>query len=1215
MFRPGTSADERAQPPGGIERRRAARLEEREQAVFHDDRDPPARHEPAPRLRAQETMSGREQPAVFAERRSAQSVDFERHFRDLADRIDSLREPQGAFAGLRDEIVELRRSVERRERDGMSDRDLDEIARLTDAVERMRREGHDPQLAGDVRAEIADLRDLVMSQNIDGTMKTLESGYAHIVERLDDMRRQIQDPHTLSVLEQRLDDIEQGLADIPRATSFAGFDDRLDDMAGRLHDLAMRGGLQGLDHLEDEMRGLRAAIGELDVADLVRSVDSQLRDLGARMDEMAHVLPGDLHDRLAAFEERLPDRDILDALNHRMERISSMLAEDRASAGGTSERVDERLSEILGRLDRIERQGGASADFNPGDFEKTLSLLEKRIESLTNKLDTIDGMPLDAGSLDHAISRIDAAADKIGAERIAELQDQLAGIVRALGEGGGHDGGELVALRQDVSALRNELTHNETLVAAIEPQIQQLAHSLVTDSGGAPDDAKLQRIEQQIAVIAGQLDATEDRLSGLGDIEATLERIDASLSGRAQGAQGEAAASSGAGGGASDAAINGLRGDLARLFEAAQDNRRETDDSIDQVQKVLNDIVARLAALEDDSQALEEVGFADVAVAAGGGGHRVSMGRPPHAPRHPSGRQPASGRHTDASDHDETEEGELPDLSTVEDLPLEPGSGKPDLAAMLRAQAAEGRGQIAGGDRKADFIAAARRAAQAAAAEVAADEDGAGAQTKDRGAWLRDKLKRSRDDAKVAPVSPDEAAERGMTRAEKKAKKKKDQGSEAKASGSASGSTSRLRRPLVYAAAAVILTIGALKVSTILDVTPQEPAPVADNGTQGAKVAANQPGADTRAVPPAPSSTPDKAVTFQQPAAQPGSFEAPGTVQPFGEFESGSTPQAAGRENAELSGAPRTQPSTAPQASVAPRGEQPAPRDSVPSAPAPDEAAGPLALRMAANNGNPRAQFEIALRYTEGKGVPADLVKAAEWYKRAAEGGLAPAQYRLGSFYEKGRGVQKNLAEARKWYQRAADQGNVKAMHNMAVLLADGSLGKPDFAGAARWFEKAAEHGVRDSQFNLGVLYARGLGVKKDLAASYKWFAIAAKLGDNDAATKRDEIANSLPEAQLAEARKAVSSWKQRNADDAANTVKPDDAWKEKPGDAADMSQELVKQAQLLLTHLGFDPGPSDGVIGPKTVDAVRTFQIQAGLPVDGAIDRKLIRALAGRSI
>ena len=106
--------------------------------------------------------------------------------------------------------------------------------------------------------------------------------------------------------------------------------------------------------------------------------------------------------------------------------------------------------------------------------------------------------------------------------------------------------------------------------------------------------------------------------------------------------------------------------------------------------------------------------------------------------------------------------------------------------------------------------------------------------------------------------------------------------------------------------------------------------------------------------------------------------------------------------------------------------------------------AGP-ALRAAAASGNPAAEYEIGVRYSEGRGVPADLELAALWFESAATHGLAPAQYRLGSLYEKGQGVKKDLNRARSLYLQAADKGNAKAIHNLAVLYAEGIDGKPDY--------------------------------------------------------------------------------------------------------------------------------------------------------------------------
>src|SRR5207248_179548 len=60
------------------------------------------------------------------------------------------------------------------------------------------------------------------------------------------------------------------------------------------------------------------------------------------------------------------------------------------------------------------------------------------------------------------------------------------------------------------------------------------------------------------------------------------------------------------------------------------------------------------------------------------------------------------------------------------------------------------------------------------------------------------------------------------------------------------------------------------------------------------------------------------------------------------------------------------------------------------------------ALRTAAASGNPAAEYEIAVRFAEGRGLPANLELAVQWFERAAQQGLAPAFYRLGSLYEKG---------------------------------------------------------------------------------------------------------------------------------------------------------------------------------------------------------------------
>ncbi|BCJ91888.1 hypothetical protein IZ6_26230 [Terrihabitans soli] len=196
-------------------------------------------------------------------------------------------------------------------------------------------------------------------------------------------------------------------------------------------------------------------------------------------------------------------------------------------------------------------------------------------------------------------------------------------------------------------------------------------------------------------------------------------------------------------------------------------------------------------------------------------------------------------------------------------------------------------------------------------------------------------------------------------------------------------------------------------------------------------------------------------------------------------------------------------------------------------------------LRNAASAGNADAQYEVGVRFAEGRGVPKDLQKAALWLERAAKQGLPPAQYRYGRLAEKGEGMDKDVATARRYYEQAATAGNVQAMHNLGVLYADGGFGQPDLAAAMNWFRKAADYGVKDSQYNLGIFYARGISVPKDPVQSYLWFALAAAQGDTDAASKRDQVGGKLDAGKLSSAKADVAAWKPKAAPIEANMVSP----------------------------------------------------------------------------
>jgi peptidoglycan hydrolase-like protein with peptidoglycan-binding domain len=76
-----------------------------------------------------------------------------------------------------------------------------------------------------------------------------------------------------------------------------------------------------------------------------------------------------------------------------------------------------------------------------------------------------------------------------------------------------------------------------------------------------------------------------------------------------------------------------------------------------------------------------------------------------------------------------------------------------------------------------------------------------------------------------------------------------------------------------------------------------------------------------------------------------------------------------------------------------------------------------------------------------------------------------------------------------------------------------------------------------------------------------------------------------------------------------ARLVQKDGAGDAPPAVAPD--RELVLAVQHQLARIGFDPGPLDGQVGARTVQAIEAYQGARGLPVDGRPSRELLDRLA----
>jgi len=123
------------------------------------------------------------------------------------------------------------------------------------------------------------------------------------------------------------------------------------------------------------------------------------------------------------------------------------------------------------------------------------------------------------------------------------------------------------------------------------------------------------------------------------------------------------------------------------------------------------------------------------------------------------------------------------------------------------------------------------------------------------------------------------------------------------------------------------------------------------------------------------------------------------------------------------------------------------------------DVAGYEADQLAAQSGDAKAQFVLATRLEDGKGVDRSMSQAIEWYRKSANNGLIEAQAYLGVIYDKGRGTKQDDMEAVRWYQNAAERGNGQAQYNLGVFYFYGRGVEVNKELARKWFERARDSG------------------------------------------------------------------------------------------------------------------------------------------------------------
>lgn len=191
-------------------------------------------------------------------------------------------------------------------------------------------------------------------------------------------------------------------------------------------------------------------------------------------------------------------------------------------------------------------------------------------------------------------------------------------------------------------------------------------------------------------------------------------------------------------------------------------------------------------------------------------------------------------------------------------------------------------------------------------------------------------------------------------------------------------------------------------------------------------------------------------------------------------------------------------------------------------------------VKEAAENGNPRAMYIIAMSYINGSGVECNKEKCREWLRKAnglneplsmmnyaywcckndnekkmsilsqysnllkemADLGDTLAQFEYAEYLFS---YTDNKASALEYVTKAATKGFIPAQKNLGNKYYNGKCIEKDFSKAVEWYTKAAEQGDANAQDWTGFFYQNGYGVEKDYSKAVEWYSKAAEQGNDSA--------------------------------------------------------------------------------------------------------------------
>ncbi|KAB2700330.1 peptidoglycan-binding protein [Ochrobactrum sp. Kaboul] len=1044
----------------GLERR-LMELEQDAPEAPHPNAPSFAAHQPAAPRYADDTAAG-----------LAEIADNLRRRRDSQRQLQEQAQPRFASSS---EISDASREMSRMQRvaseEGFSQRMSDDFDRLSESVHLLAERSSEAN-AQALRRQFDELNRTVHTLAREETLRRLDNRW----DRFDEQMQAFEKRHdavnpALNAIGSRLEQMREAIGTLPQSHAFSAIEERIGRLTHSIEDALNpqnaapfeQDMLNQIDTRLDEIsRAIiatsRAQRPDQEDARRLERIEKRLAELADQIDGSASRQNSDvLFQKLSELSQRidvlssgqaLPDR-IAEQLAHQISLLANQVAKVTENLSQSDYRsVEARLEAIGQKLENAERR---SQEPDPA----VLDTIDRRFAELTERLDAQYGnRSIDSDAIHTLEGRLDDISQQISLgllqapqyempnladnEAIRNLEDQIANIAHHLAQ----PVAELAQIKPRLDSIERSIATNRETVLDAAREAAESAVARVLQHGNQGDTAIARQLADDMKSLEMLARNTDERNSKTFEaVHDTLVKIVDRLSRLEQDMGSQSVNADSFGNRSLDKREDDARPAMALAeepaprFAAPETNAPRLNTSRSPATAAAE---AAFATIQGETAVVTApTGEASAKSSLFGGLAKAMRGR----------RAEKNDVNTDNDLKAESfDKNDAPafesEMAAVEPIvENEPdarfgGDHMPDLNSIMKRVREERRQREDAADAalaangKVDFITAARRAAQLAAAES-------------------------------------EQLQKGSTKGAGKKKK------------SVGDIMQRQRKPILMAIGAVMIAMAGLQVGSAF-LTRDEPT----DATVDLAPQPETPAAETPAITQAPvqAEAPAQAETPQVTEPRQEKAEAPAASDPSPTIET--VIASAPTTPVEVSAPEQAASPSAPAQVAIPAIPEEAGPAALREAAAKGDARALFEIGnrymegrgvtadfnkaaqwydISAGQGFAPAQYRLGNFNEKGLGMPRDLDKAKTWYQLSAQQGNASAMHNLAVLFATGANGAPDNASAARWFTEAADLGVKDSQFNLGILAAKG-LGIPvNLEESYKWFALAANSGDKDA--------------------------------------------------------------------------------------------------------------------------------------------------------